>query len=66
MFLYQISVQTIRSKNDLWKLIEDKLSELEINVDEEKIQEIFEKLCSEKKIGFDTKEKPAGWKLKNK
>ena len=66
MFLDQISKKIIRSKNDLWKLVEEKLSEVGITVETDQIQEVFEKLRKEKKIGFDSKEKPVGWKLKNK
>ncbi|MHA1111734.1 MAG: hypothetical protein ACTSRE_11575 [Promethearchaeota archaeon] len=66
MVLHQIAETTYRSKNDLWKAIEDGLKEVKITVDEEQIQTIFEKLQKEKIIRFDSKVKPTGWKLKKK
>jgi hypothetical protein len=66
MVLHQISEKTYRSKNDLVKAIEDGLKEVKILGNEEQIQQVFEKLQKDKKIGFDSKVKPAGWKLKKK
>ena len=65
MFLDQIPRKIIRSKNDLMKLVEEKLADLGLQTDKEQIQKVFEKLQKEKKVRFDSKEKPVGWKIKN-
>ncbi|MBN2156443.1 MAG: hypothetical protein JW776_10400 [Candidatus Lokiarchaeota archaeon] len=64
--IHQIREQTIRSKNDLWKAIDQALKDHGIEAEMEQIKEVFEKLRKENKIGFETKTKPIGWKLKDK
>jgi hypothetical protein len=63
MILKQIMEETIRSKKDLWNMVQDKLKGRKIDTKAKQIQEVFEKLQKNKKIRFDTKTKPVGWKL---